>query len=50
MLEGPLGETPGSPTVSMQLQSIAQQAKRSPAMVFDNVLHVIDQECFLEAS
>jgi len=27
-LEGPLGETPGSPTVSMQLQSIAQQAKR----------------------
>src|SRR5206468_12984911 len=37
-LEGPLGETPGSPTVSRKLQSIATQAKRSPAMVLDNVL------------
>jgi hypothetical protein len=33
----------------MQLQSIAQQAKRSPAMVCNNVLHVIDRECLLEA-
>jgi retron-type reverse transcriptase len=33
----------------MKLQSIAQQAKRYPAMVFDNVCHVIDQEFLLEA-
>src|SRR5437660_3556528 len=43
-LEGPLGETPGSPTVSMKLQSIAPQAKHSPAMVFNNVFHVIAGE------
>ena len=49
-LEGPLGETPGSPTVSMKLQRIAQQAKRYPAMVFNNVFHLIDQEFLLEAS
>jgi hypothetical protein len=30
-LEGPLGETPGSPTVSMQLQRLAPQAQRSLA-------------------
>src|SRR4029450_5381045 len=28
LLEGPLGETPGSPTVSMKLQKIAEQAQR----------------------
>jgi group II intron reverse transcriptase/maturase len=33
----------------MQLQSIAQQAKRSPAMVFNNVCHLIDREFLLEA-
>src|SRR2546427_12869669 len=44
-LEGPLGETPGSPTVSMKLQSIATQAKRYPEMVFDNVFHLIDLRC-----
>jgi RNA-directed DNA polymerase len=33
----------------MQLQSIAQQAKRYPAMVFNNVLHLIDREFLLEA-
>src|SRR5262247_1422554 len=49
LLEGPMGETPGSPTVSMKLQRIAQQAKRYPAMVFDNVFHLIDQEFLLEA-
>jgi hypothetical protein len=49
LLEGPLEETPGSPTVSMQLQSIAQQAKCYPAMVFNNVFHVIDQDFLLEA-
>jgi hypothetical protein len=33
----------------MKLQRIAQQAKRYPARVFDNVFHVIDCECLLEA-
>jgi hypothetical protein len=32
-LGGPLGEPPGAPPVSRQLQSMAPQAKRSPAMV-----------------
>ena len=49
-LEGPMGETPGSPTVSMKLQRIAQQAMCYPEMVFNNVLHLIDQEFLLEAS
>jgi len=44
-----MGETPGSPTVSMQLQSIAQQAKHSPAMVCNNVCHLIDREFLREA-
>ena len=48
-LEGPMGETPGSPTVSMKLQNIAEQAKNDPAMVFNNVSHLIDQEFLLEA-
>src|SRR5262249_48271920 len=47
--EGPMGETPGSPTVSMKLQKIAQQARGYPAMVFNNVLHVIDREFLREA-
>ncbi len=34
----------------MKLQSIAQQAKHSPAMVCNNVFHVIDGACLLEAS
>ena len=44
-----MGETPGSPTVSMKLQSIAIQAKRYPEMVCDNVFHLIDREFLLEA-
>ena len=48
-LEGPMGDTPGSPTVSMKLQKIAEQAKRYPAMVFNNVFHLIDYECLREA-
>jgi hypothetical protein len=38
-LGGPLGETPGAPPVSRQLQSMAQQATRSPARGGDHVLH-----------
>lgn len=45
-----MGETPGSPTVAMKLQKIAQQAQHYPAMVFDNVFHVIDRDFLLEAS
>ena len=45
-----MGETPGSRTISMKLQSIAEQAKRSPAMVFNNVFHLIDRAFLLEAS
>jgi RNA-directed DNA polymerase len=44
-----MGETPGSPTVSMQLQRSAQQAKRYPARVFNNVCHLSDREFWLEA-
>jgi len=49
-LGGPRGETPGSPTVSMPLQSIAHQAKRYPAMVCNTVLHWMDRACLLAAS
>ncbi len=34
----------------MKLQSMATQAKRSPARVCDHVLHLLDRECLLEAS
>jgi RNA-directed DNA polymerase len=44
-----MGETLGSPTVSMKLQSIAQQAQRYPAMVFNNVFHLIDRDFLREA-
>ena len=33
----------------MKLQRIAQQAKRYPAMVFNNVFHLIDQDFLREA-
>jgi RNA-directed DNA polymerase len=33
----------------MQLQNIAEQAHRSPAMVFNNVFHLIDRDFLLEA-
>jgi group II intron reverse transcriptase/maturase len=42
-------ETLGSPTVSMKLQRSAEQAKRSPAMVFNKVCHLIDRDCLREA-
>jgi hypothetical protein len=44
-----MGETLGSPTVSMKLQRMAQQAQRSPAMVFNNVFHLIDRDVLREA-
>ena len=33
----------------MKLQKIAEQAKRYPAMVFNNVFHLIDYEFLREA-
>src|SRR5215831_9850458 len=42
-------KTPGSPTISMKLQKIAQQAQRYPAMVFNNVFHLIDRDFLREA-
>ena len=44
-----MGETLGAPTVSMKLQRIAQQAQRYPAMVFNNVFHLIDRDFLREA-
>ena len=44
-----MGDTPGSPTVSMKLQKIAEQAQRYPEMVFNNVFHLIDQDFLREA-
>jgi len=47
---GGQGAPPGSLTVSMQLPRIAQQAKRYPAMGFNNVFHLIAREVLLAAS
>ncbi|MFQ5853938.1 MAG: reverse transcriptase domain-containing protein [Candidatus Binatia bacterium] len=48
-LEGTMGDTPGSQTVSMKLQRIAEQAQRYPEMVFNNVFHLIDRDFLREA-
>ena len=45
-----MGETPGSPTVSMKLQNMAAQAQRYPAMVFNNGFHLLDRDFLQEAS
>jgi len=47
---GPRGETPGSPTVSRQLQGIAEPAKRSPEMVCNTGVHWSDRACVRAAS
>ncbi len=39
-----MGDTLGSPTISMQLQRIANQAQRYPQMVFNNVFHLINRD------
>jgi hypothetical protein len=49
LLGGPLGETPGSPPGSLPRQSIAQQAKRSPAMGCHTGCHLRDRACVLAA-
>ena len=44
-----MGDTPGSPTIFMKLHRIAQQARRYPEMVFNNVFHLIDCDFLREA-
>ena len=44
-----MGDTPGSQTVSTKLQKVAEQAKRYPEMVFNNVYHLIDCDFLHEA-
>ena len=44
-----MGDTPGSQTVSTKLQKVAEQARRYPEMVFNNVYHLIDCDFLHEA-
>ena len=44
-----MGETLGSPSVSMKLQRLAEQARRYPELVFNNVCPLIDRD-FLRAA
>ncbi len=44
-----MGDTPGSPTIFMKLHRIAQQARRYPEMVFNNVFHLIERDFLREA-
>ena len=50
LLEGPLGEPPGAPTVARQRQKMADQAKRSPERGCNKVVHVSAPACVLAAS
>ncbi len=42
-------DTPGSPIISPKLQKVAEQARKYPEMVFNNLYHLIDHELLLEA-
>jgi group II intron reverse transcriptase/maturase len=44
-----MGDTPGSQTVSMKHQRIAEQARSYPKMVFNNLYHLIDYDFLKEA-
>src|SRR5262249_24996486 len=44
-----MGDTRGSATIAVKLQSIAAQARRYPEMVFNNVFHLIDRDFLREA-
>ena len=48
-LGGQMGDTSRSPTVSTQLQRIAEQAKQYPEMVFTTLAHVMDVDFLREA-
>ena len=44
-----MGETSSSPTITTQLQRIAEQAKAYPAMVFTTLAHLMDVNFLCEA-
>lgn len=44
-----MGDTPGSQTISTQLQGIAEQAARYPDMVFNNLYHRVNVNLLREA-
>ena len=44
-----MGDTPGSQTISTQLQEIAEQAVRHPDTVFNNLYHRINVDLLREA-
>ncbi len=48
-LEGPMGDTLGSPTISTKLQRIANQAEDYPDLVFNNLYHLLDYDFLVEA-
>ena len=48
-LEGPMGDTQGSPTISPKLQRIAKQAEDYPDLVFNNLYHLLDYDFLVEA-
>ena len=48
-LEGTMGETSGSRTVSTKLQRIAELAKNAPEMAFTTLAHHIDVDWLREA-
>ena len=44
-----MGDTPGSQTISTQLQEIAEQAARYPGTVFNNVYHRVNVDLLRDA-
>ncbi|TAN35470.1 group II intron reverse transcriptase/maturase [Patescibacteria group bacterium] len=44
-----MGDTPGSQTISMKLQRIAEQARDYPSTVINNLYHLIDHDFLKEA-
>src|SRR5574341_128639 len=44
-----MGDPSRSPTITTQLQRIAEQAKRYPEMVFTTLAHLMDVDCLREA-
>lgn len=48
-LEGTMGDTQGSQTISTKLQRVAKQAASDPGLVFNNLYHLIDVDFLREA-
>jgi hypothetical protein len=49
LLEGNMGDTSRSQTISTELQRIAKQAASYPEMVFSTLAHLIDVDFLREA-